>query len=388
MKIFHISDLHIGKQLHFYNLKKSQQDILKQIAGLVEIHRPDAVVIAGDIYDKSVPSGEAYEIFDAFLNDLAKVKPAVPVMIIAGNHDSAMRLKFASAFLERNQIYISVMPPQKEDEHLKKITFKDEYGNVNFYMLPFTKPGYVRGLFEDGEIEDYNSAVKAVIDRENIDYSERNILIAHQFFVSGAKEPDKCSSENKYISVGGLDSVDVECVKQFDYVALGHIHGAQNIGEDYIRYSGTPLKYSVSEEHHKKSITVITMGEKGSDNTYEQIPLEMKPDVRSIRGTLEEVIAMANDETKDDYVSITLTDEDSIYRPKDQLEEHYTNILEVQIDNKRVRSRLENEQSDETSLKPFEAFKEFYQEMNDQPLSDEEAEIMADVINKVAETEL
>lgn len=387
MKIFHISDLHIGKQLHFYNLKESQKDILKQIVGLVEEHRADAVMIAGDIYDKSVPSGEAYEIFDEFLNDLAAIIPTVPVMIIAGNHDSAMRLKFASAFLERNQIYISVMPPQMENEYLKKITLQDEYGNVNFYMLPFTKPGYVRGLFEEGEIEDYDSAVRAVIERENIDYSERNVLIAHQFFVSGTSEPERCSSENKYISVGGLDSVDVECVKQFDYVALGHIHGGQHIGKDYIRYSATPLKYSVSEENHKKSVTVITLGEKGSSNTYEKLPLEIKPDVRSVKGTLEEVIAMANDENRNDYVSITLTDEDSIYRPKDQLEEHYTNILEVQIDNKRVRSKLENEQSDETMLNPFEAFKEFYQEMNDQPLSDEEAEIMQDVIDKAMELE-
>lgn len=384
MRIFHISDLHIGKQLHYYNLKESQIEILSKIIEKAEEYRPDVILIAGDIYDKSVPSGEAYEILDGFLRQLAQLQPSIPVLIIAGNHDSGQRLKFASAFLEKSRIYISVFPPQNKEEHLKKIVLTDQYGPVNFYLLPFTRPGYVKHLFKEGESADYHHAVKSVIERETINEKERNVLVAHQFFVSGKEEPQTCDSELAFISVGGIDSVDVECVRMFDYVALGHLHGAQSVGEDYIRYSGTPLKYSVSEEKHQKGITMITLGAKNTPIQYEQIPLQASQDVRSITGTLEEVISMAGERNPDDYVSITLTDEDSIYRPGDQLEEYYAHILEVRIDNKRTRSRLaEPTNESELVLGPFEAFREFYQAINDQPLSEEEAEVLAEIISGV-----
>lgn len=383
MKLFHISDLHIGKQLHYYNLKDLQIEILCQIVEMAKEHRPDVILIAGDIYDKSIPSGEAYEIFDKFLNGLADITPSIPVLIIAGNHDNAMRLKFASSFLEKNNIHISVLPPQNKEEYLKKITLHDQYGTVNFYMLPFTKPSYVRNLFEEGTTEDYNSAVKAVIERENIDITERNVLIAHQFFISDTTEPEKCDSEATYISVGGIDSVNIDCIRIFDYVALGHIHGAQCIGENYIRYSGTPLKYSVSEEHHHKGITVVTLGKKNTPPEYNQIPLCTSHDVRSITGTLGQVIAEATNENRSDYVSITLTDEEGLYRPKDQLDEHYDNILEVKIENKRTQSRLENVKDIEEILYPIDAFLEFYQIINNQPASAVEEELMTEIISEI-----
>lgn len=383
MKLFHISDLHIGKQLHYYNLKDLQTEILCQIVNKAEEHRPDVILIAGDIYDKSIPSGEAYEIFDEFLNRLADITPSIPVLMIAGNHDSAMRLKFASSFLQKNNIHISVLPPQNKEEYLKKITLQDEYGNVNFYMLPFTKPGYVRNLFEEGAVEDYDSAVRKIIEREEINTSERNVIIAHQFFISNTTEPKKCDSELAYISVGGIDSVDISCIRIFDYAALGHIHGAQSIGEDYICYSGTPLKYSVSEEHHQKGITVVTLGEKNTPPKYEQLPLCASRDVRSITGTLEQVIAAASDENHADYVSITLTNEESIYRPKDQLEEHYENILEVKIENKRTHSRLESIEDTEDILHPMDAFRDFYQTINDQPVSEAEEELISEIISEI-----
>lgn len=386
MKIFHISDLHIGKQLKYYSLKESQEKVLRDIIEAARTQKPDVILIAGDIYDKSVPSGEAYEIFNDFLNGMAELKPAVPVLIIGGNHDNAMRLNYASSFLEKHKIYISVKPPQKEEEHLKKVVLEDAYGKVNFYMLPFTKPGYVRWMFEENETADYNKAVKEIIEREEINYSERNILIAHQFFVSGDVEPDKSDSELSYISVGGIDSVDIQWVRKFDYVALGHIHGAQKIGEEHIRYSGTPLKYSVSEEYHNKAITVITMGEKGSKNQYDMIPLKADRDVRSIEGKLEDVKAMATEENRFDYVSITLTDEDSIYRPRDILEETYKNILEVKIENKRTKNKIENMTAEDKLPDPLEAFKEFYQEINGQPLSQEEETVIVQVIHQAKES--
>lgn len=380
MRLFHISDLHIGKQLHYYDLRENQEDILAQIVERAKEYRPDVIVIAGDIYDRSVPSGESCELFDTFLNQLADITPSIPVLIIAGNHDNGKRLKFASSFLQKNHIYIAAVPPQREEEHLKKVVLQDEYGPVNFYLLPFLKPGYVRNLFEEGRIKDYNSAVEAVLGRGEIDTSERNVLVAHQFFVSGGSEPEKCDSELTYISVGGIDSVDVNCVRKFDYVALGHIHGAQRIGEDYIRYSGTPLKYSVSEEKHRKGILLVTLGEKGSLNTYATIPLCPLREVRSIRGTIEEVIKAASEENREDYVSITLTDED-VYRPKEMLEEHYSHILEVRVDNDRTRARLEFADQEVRSLDPMESFREFYQEMNGQPLSQEEEALIAEIID-------
>lgn len=386
MKIFHISDLHIGKQLHLYNLKESQQSALAQIVQRAEEYKPDVIVIAGDIYDKAVPSGEAYEMLDDFLNDLAEIKPSIPVLMIAGNHDNAARLRFASSFLRRHNIHISVLPPRTEEEHLDKITLQDAYGEVDFYLLPFTKPAYVRQLFDEGAVTDYHSAVAELIKREHIDYSRRNVLVAHQFFVSQGKEPEKSDSELAYISVGGLDSVDVSCVMDFDYVALGHIHGSQKIGAEHIRYSGTPLKYSVSEEHHKKGILMVTMGEKGSDNRYERIPIEGKLDVRNVRGTMQEVIAQANEENKDDYVSITLTDE-ALYRPKDQLEEYYTHILEVRVDNRRTRTHLADANMQGETLDPLSAFIEFYQEINGQPMSEKEEDVIRQTIGQARNEE-
>lgn len=380
MRIFHISDLHIGKQLYYYDLRECQEAALLQIAGRAREYRPDVILIAGDIYDRSAPSGEAYELFDKFLNNLADIQPSIPVLIIAGNHDNPKRLKFASSFLEKNNIYIETMPPQKEEEHLKKVVLQDEHGPVNFYLLPFLKPGYVRGLFKEGTVTDYNSAVRAVLEREEIDFSQRNVLVAHQFFVSGGKGPETCDSELASISVGGIDSVDVDCVRRFDYVALGHIHGAQQIGEKHIRYSGTPLKYSVSEEHHNKGIQLAVLGEKGSEVMLQRIPIQPLREVRSIRGELAEVLAAARPENRDDYVSVTLTDED-VYRPKDLLEERYSHILEVRVDNRRTRARLEFEDAGGGNPDPLESFAEFYQEMNGQPISQEEETVLKEIID-------
>lgn len=385
MKIFHISDLHIGKYLYYYNLKDNQIAILKQIVDKAREYRPDVIIIAGDIYDRSVPSAESYTIFDQFLIDLSEIKPDIPVLIIAGNHDSADRLNYASSFLEKHNIYISVYPPKNEDEYLKKVVLKDEFGNVNFYLLPFTKPGYVRHLFEEGAVTSYDSAIKALIERENINYSERNVLVSHQFYVAGDTAPETCDSEQIYISVGGIDSVDIGVVEKFDYVALGHLHGAQSIGKKHIRYSGTPLKYSVSEENHKKSITMVTINDKGSDIGIETIPLIPDQDVRSVKGSLHDIIGMASDDNRHDFISITLTDENEIYKPKDQLEEHYDHILEVKIENSRTKAQLTDADSEITVLNPFQAFKQFYNDIQGVPMSEEEEKIMLDVINSLQE---
>ena len=341
MRFFHISDLHIGKQLYHYSLKEAQSAILEQIVARVQEYGPDALLIAGDIFDKSAPSGEAYMLFDAFLDQLAEVKPQVPVFLIAGNHDSGERLQYAASFLEKHQIHIAAFPPGEEGERLKKVTLTDPFGLVDIYLLPFTKPSYVRHLFPEGKAVSYDEAVGAVLEREELDLTRRNVLLSHQFYVSGSERPMVCASEQGYlthgggqmagafsgrgdaaesvreaeqlperkplpeerragqegvllpVSVGGIDSVDVSRVRQFDYVALGHLHGAQWIGRPQVRYCGTPLKYSVSEEKQEKSITLVTLEEKGSEVKVETIPLTARQDVRTERGTLEEVIGRA-----------------------------------------------------------------------------------------------
>ncbi len=383
MKIFHISDLHIGKRLNLFDLSEVQKDVLNQIIKAAKAQRPDVIVVAGDIYDKSSPSGEAIRLLSDFFSKLANIEPQIPILIISGNHDSNLRLNYVSSFLEKHSIHICTTLPQKKEEYLKKITFKDKYGEVCFYMMPFVKPEDAKNLLgKEAGIHTYDEAFKAIIGRESIDYSKRNVLIAHQFFVSKDCKPDKRDSELRYISVGGIDSVDTCHIEQFDYVALGHLHTSQHIGKTYIRYSGTPLKYSVSEAKDSKSITVVTLKEKNSEPEITFIPLHMNPDLKKLKGTLEEVIAMADEQLRENYVSIVLTDEDSLFRPKDRLGDFYNNIVDVTIENTRTKNLVYSDM-DETFNEednPMDIFCEFYQEMNGQPISQDEKMIMVDIL--------
>lgn len=385
MKIFHLSDLHIGKQLHYYNLKENQQAILHQIVERAQEYAPDAILICGDIFDKSVPSAEAYTLFDEFLNELSEYVPETPVLMIAGNHDNAQRLNYASSFLEKHHIYVAVLPPQQENEHLKKIELQDEWGTVNFYLLPFLKPGYVRHLFEEGVVIDYESAVREILAREKIDDTQRNVLLSHQFYTNGGTKPELCESETAVLSIGGLDNIDVSVIERFDYAALGHIHGAQMVKSPHIRYCGTPLKYSVSEEHHKKSITMVTLGKKGEEPVIETIPLIPIQEVRREKGTLKEILQKAIPENCHDFVSITMTDEKEPYNPKEQLEEVYDHILELRIENSRTRELMEGKDELDIRLQPMEIFRSFYEEMNQQTMSLEEERLVSKIINQCKE---
>lgn len=385
MKIFHIADLHIGKQLNYYNLKENQEDILNQMIDRMEEYRPDVLLIAGDIFDKSMPSGEAYSLFDNFLNRAGALCPSIPIVIIAGNHDSPERLNYASSFMEKHQIYISVMPPQRTDEYLKKVVLEDDYGPVNIYLLPFTKPGYVRPLFPDRDIPDYETAVRAVLERENINVSQRNVLVSHQFYQSSGWETSTCDSEQVLLSIGGLDRIDISVLKDFDYVALGHLHGPQKIKEEWIRYAGSPLKYSVSEERHHKSITMVTLGEKGEKTEIRQIPLNPRQDVRTERGTLKEILERATETNRHDFISVTLTDENEPYRMKEMLREVYDYLLEIRVDNTRTRKRLELTLETQENLTPFEAFRAFYEDVAKMPLTGAEEALLEKTLNQLTE---
>ena len=311
------------------------------------------------------------------------MSPQIPVLVIAGNHDNAQRLNYASSFLEKHRIYVSVMAPTRPEEHLKKIVLEDDWGEVNFYLLPFLKPGYVRHLFEEGTVTDYESAVREILLREEIDYSKRNVLLSHQFYTGTGQETQTCDSEQSVLMVGGLDNIDVSVVEKFDYAALGHIHGPQKVKFPHIRYCGTPLKYSVSEEHHKKSITMAALGQKGEEIRIETIPLEPVYDVRRERGLLQEIIGRATQENRRDFVSVTLTDEKEPYHPREQLEEVYEHLLEINIDNTRTRNLLEIQEESCSFLSPMEAFRGFYQEMQGQPLGEEEERLIGEVLEEL-----
>ncbi len=382
MKFFHLSDLHIGKQLHRYNLKEDQQVILKEVITYAKELRPDAIVIAGDIYDKSVPSAEAVNVFDEFLTDLSEITPEIPILIISGNHDSPDRLKYASEILKRHHIYLAGNVPERPEEHIEKVTLHDAYGEVDFYLLPFMKPAYVRNIFVDETPETYSDAVREIIKREKIDYKDkRNVLVSHQFYAGEkAESPETCDSE--VFSVGGIDNVDIGSVKEFDYVALGHLHGAQCIGKPEIRYCGTLLKYSVSESTQNKSLTVVTLKAKGEKPEIENYPLHPLRDVRKKKGTLDEIIKEAQETEKDDYISITLTDEIDPYKPKEQLERVFSHILEIRVDNQRTRTKLKEMDEELVMKDPFTSFAEFYKEMQGREMNGEEETIMKEIFDK------
>lgn len=387
MKIFHLSDLHIGKQLNGYSLKENQEKVLNQIVDYAAAQQPDAVLICGDIYDKTAPSGEAYTMFGNFLEALSGIKPEITVLIIAGNHDSPERLSYASAFLERHRIHLSVFPPRSQEEYLKKVILRDENGPVNFYLLPFLKPGYVRQLFLDNQPEGYESAIRAVLERETIDAGERNILLSHQFYAAGNKDPETCESEQAVIMAGGLDRVDASVLSDFDYIALGHLHGSQKVGKAFIRYCGTPYKYSVSEENHKKSVTVVNIGKKGDEPELEFLPLNGIQDVRRERGTLSEILKRASEEKRHDYVSVTLTDEEEPYRVRERLEEVFDHLLELRVDNERTRQKRLEEGETVPVLKPLEAFRQFFKAVRGEEMTMEEEQAMERIVQEAKEEE-
>lgn len=382
MRFFHLSDLHIGKQLHHYNLKEDQKHILGEIVSYAKEYHPDAVVIAGDIYDKSVPSAEAVTVFDDFLTDLAEITPAIPVMIISGNHDSPERLQYASRILSKYHVYMSGNVPRTKEEHLTMMTLEDEYGQVNFYLLPFMKPSYVRNVFEEVP-ESYTDAVKMILEREAVDITKRNVLVSHQFYTNGGEKPETCDSE--VISIGGIDNVDIKAVDKFDYVALGHIHRAQKVGGPHIRYCGTMLKYSVSETEHEKCLTMVTLKEKMEEPEVTKLPLHPLHDVIKKRGKLADILGEATENDRENYVSITLTDEVDPYRPKEQLENVYERILEIRIDNTRTRSKMIKDDEEEVSMDPVEAFAGFFAEMQGRELTEEEVSFMQNIFEQEKE---
>ena len=368
MKFMHLSDLHIGKRVNEYSMIEDQKEILRQIIMLADEEKPDGILIAGDIYDKNIPVVEAVNLFDWFLTLIAKRK--IPVFLISGNHDSAERLAFGRELMKESRIYIA----NRYEGKIERVELEDEYGKLYIHMIPFVKPMIVNHWLPDVNAGDYEEAFAAVMDSLQLDCSQRNVIIAHQFLTGASR------SDSEEISVGGLDDISFEVFDGIDYAALGHIHGPQRIGRDQIRYCGSPLKYSFSEEKHHKSVTFVTLREKGNVEikTRELTPLH---DMRHIRGSYQEITAREYYEegslSREDYLWITLTDEEDIPQVLGKLGAVYPNIMKLDYDNKRTRSvGISLQNLSEKKQNPMELFGDFYEKQNGRKMSDEQEEYL------------
>ncbi|HOO05404.1 MAG TPA: exonuclease SbcCD subunit D [Ruminococcus sp.] len=373
MKIIHLSDLHIGKKLREMPLVEDQRHILGKILDITSQEQPDCVIIAGDIYDRSAPPAEAVAMFDDFLTSLAEL--GKPVMLISGNHDSPERIAFGGRIMEKRGVYFSPVYSGK----VAPITLTDQYGPVDFWLLPFIRPATVRPFFEDMQIQTYNDAVSAAVGAMELDKSRRNVIAAHQF-VTGAY---CCDSEE--ISVGGTENVDAAIFADFDYTALGHIHNPQNIGENSaIRYCGTPLKYSFSEANRDKSVTVVELGQKGQLE-IRQVPLEPLHEVRELRGSFQEIW---QEPYSEDYLHIVLTDEEETPDALGKLRVRFPALLHLEYDNKRTRALgTVADGAQISSRAPSELFAEFYSLRNGQELTEEQSQFVESLIKEIWEGE-
>ena len=376
MKLFHISDLHLGKRVNEYSMLEDQKYILAQILNIVEYERPDGLLIAGDVYDKSVPSCEAVQLFDEFLVKLAEDE--IAVFIISGNHDSPERLAFGGRLIDRSGIHLSPV----YDGDVRPYSLSDSHGRVNIYMLPFVKPANVRAVVSNEVIDSYTDAVAAAIKRMQINKNERNVLLTHQF-VTGASR-----SDSEELSVGGADNVDAAVFEPFDYVALGHIHSPQNIGSERIRYCGSPLKYSFSEVGQTKSITVVELGAKG-ELTLSEIPLKPLRELHELRGSYAELTRQDyyRDTTlREDYVHITLTDDEDIPEAYAKLRVIYRRLMRLDYDNARTRAGIDPQiEATSDSLNPLELFMKLYEKQNAVPMPSDSVEYTKRLIESVWE---
>lgn len=373
MKLAHLSDLHLGRHLNQYSLLEDQRYILKQIAAIIREQGTEAVLISGDVYDRPVPSGEAVMLLDDFLAGLAADK--LPVCIISGNHDSPERIAFASRLIAPSGVFLSPV----YHGGVEPVRLRDSYGPVNIYMLPYVKPIHVRHFYPDEEIRSYTDAIRCAVHHMNVDRRERNILLAHQF-VTGASR-----SDSEEISVGGLDNVDSDVFDEFDYVALGHLHRMQSVGDGRIRYCGTPLQYSFSEAGDHKAVTMVNLGDKGT-LSVDSVPLVPLRELIELEGKFDEVTSASFYKKVDQeaYIHMTLTDDQEVLDAFSRLRRIYPNLMQMEYKKRSCQMDREFLETEKTpSLAPSELFAQFYQKMNQQPLSEAQEEYLQKKIEKI-----
>lgn len=378
MKFLHLADLHLGKRVNGFSMLEDQAHILRQILAILDDEQPDGVLIAGDVYDKSVPSVEAVELLDGFLTELRT--RGVPVLLISGNHDSPERLAFGGRVMDSCGIHISPV----YDGALAPVTLQDEFGPVHVWLLPFVKPAHVRRWFPDADIESYTDAVAEAVAHMDIDTAARNVLVTHQFVTGGTR------SGSEELSVGGTDNVDSGVFAPFDYVALGHLHGAQHIGRETIRYAGSPLKYSFSEARQHKSVTVVTLGEKG-DVQVRTAALTPLRELREIRGSYDELTARSFYEHttyRSDYLHLILTDEQDVFDAMSRLRTIYPYLMTLDYDNARTRAAGGMSVPAETERRtPLELFEALYQRQNHRPMSEVQRAYIAQLMEQIMEVQ-
>lgn len=378
MKFLHLADLHLGKRVNGFSMLEDQAHILRQILAILDDEQPDGVLIAGDVYDKSVPSVEAVELLDDFLTELRA--RGVPVLLISGNHDSPERLAFGGRVMDSCGIHISPV----YDGALTPVTLQDAFGPVHVWLLPFVKPAHVRRWFPDADIESYTDAMAEAVAHMDIDTAARNVLVTHQFVTGGTR------SGSEELSVGGTDNVDSGVFAPFDYVALGHLHGAQHIGRETIRYAGSPLKYSFSEARQHKSVTVVTLGEKG-DVQVRTVALTPLRELREIRGSYDELTARSFYEHttyRSDYLHLILTDEQDVFDAMSRLRTIYPYLMTLDYDN--ARTRAAGGMSVPAGMErrtPLELFEALYQRQNHQPMSEVQREYIAQLMEQIMEVQ-
>lgn len=380
MKFFHLSDLHIGLKLFNRDLLEDQEYVLTQIVEKAAKEKPDAVVIAGDIYDKAVPSAEAVQVFDRFISELAEAVPEADIMMISGNHDSAPRVNVFRSVLSRQKIHMIGIPPVNPEDHIEKVTLEDSFGSVNFYLLPFVRPSMVRqvvGTNEDGSSFSYNDTIHKLIGRENVNVLERNVLVSHQFYLPVGSDPDKVERMDSEVrTVGNIDEVRGDILEWFDYAALGHIHKPMKVGGEAYRYCGTPLACSVSEAEQQKGIIVVEMADKGSLKTR-VLPLKPLRQVCVIRDSLKEVLKQGSN----DYVTVILTDREDldVIDMQERIRSQFPNLLEIRRETWR-KADYSGSVTAEAGLDPFELCCSFLN-----GLDEADQELLRDVINTVRE---
>lgn len=380
MRILHLADLHLGKILQEQPLIEDQKYMLEEIIKKVQEENIEIILISGDIYDRSIPQTDAVDMLDYFLNKLIKDLKK-QVFIISGNHDSKERLGFGNKIFENDGLYIS----SKYEGQIKKVELQDEYGKLNIYLLPFIKPVEVKKYFED-EILSYDETIKKIIEKENIDETQRNIILTHQFVTCIGEEVERTDSET--ISLGGIDNVDISNYDKFDYVAIGHVHRPQRIGRDTARYAGTMLKYSFSEVNHKKTIPIIDFKEKGNIN-IKLVELTPLRDMREIKGPIEELTKKENykNTNTEDYIKAIITNEEPVYDAIGQIRKVYPNVLKLEIQN----SKSSVSQNDEKEKKlqniknksEVELFNEFYKFQNYTELNDEQTQVIENIVKEI-----
>ena len=380
MKILHLADLHLGKILQEQSLLEDQEYMLNEIIDIIKEEKIETVLISGDVYDRSVPPADAVNLLDDFLRKLIK-ELKIKVFIISGNHDSKDRLSFGSKIFEDEGLYIE----SRYNGKLRKVTLDDEYGKLNIYMLPFIKPIEVRQFFEEDIENNYNTAINKIISMETIDTKERNIIMVHQFVTAGTNEPERMDSE--MLSLGGIENVDVSNFDNFDYVAIGHVHGPQRIGRDTARYAGTMLKYSFSEIRNNKSVPIIDMKEKNNID-IKLIPLKPLRDMREIKGLIEELLKKENYEkgNTNDYIEAVITNEEPVFDAIGQIRRIYPNTLKLEIRNSKTMNGIQEQDLNLEKLKKkseLELFADFYESQNNVPLGENQKEIISKVIAEV-----